>query len=117
MFFHSANQGQKLDMIRQNNRACFQVTVGHRLIETRIRCNCGMEYRSVVGRGRIYFVTDPAEKIDGLNAVVHHYHGQDRPRYNEAYVRAVTVLRLDIEELTGKQCTGPAEPDPDLPID
>ena len=61
-------------------------------------------------------MTDPAEKIDGLNAVVRHYHGRDRPRYNEAYVRAVTVLRLDIEEMTGKQCTGPAEPDPARPI-
>jgi len=116
LFFHSAGQGKKLDIIRRNNLACFQVTLDHELIETRIRCNCGMRYRSVVGLGRISFVTDKAEKIEGLNAIVRHYYGQDRPRYTDAYVEATTVLRLDIQEISGKKCLGPSEPDPDLPV-
>ncbi len=116
LFLHCAAQGKKLDIIRRNNLACFQVSLGHKLIETQVRCNCGMQYQSVVGLGRIRVLTDYEEKIEGLNCLVRHYHGQDRPRYTPAYVNATVVLRLDIEALSGKQCAGPSKPDPNLPI-
>lgn len=116
LFLHCAAQGKKLDIIRRNNLACFQVSLGHQLIETQVRCNCGMQYQSVVGMGHISVLTDYDEKIEGLNCLVRHYHGQDRPRYTPAYVNATTVLRLDIEELTGKRCEGPSKPDPYLPV-
>lgn len=116
LFLHCAAQGKKLNIIRRNNLACFQVTLDHRLIETQVRCNCGMQYKSVVGMGRINALTQYDEKIEGLNCLVRHYHGQDRPRYTPAYVNATTVLRLDIQELTGKKCEGPSKPDPNLPV-
>jgi uncharacterized protein len=116
LFFHCAPQGKKLDIIRRNNLACFQVSIDHQLIETQVRCNCGMRYRSVVGLGRISFVSGHEEKIEALNHIVRHYHGQERPQYTEAYVNAVTVLRLDVAEMTGKKCEGPSQPDPSLPV-
>jgi nitroimidazol reductase NimA-like FMN-containing flavoprotein (pyridoxamine 5'-phosphate oxidase superfamily) len=116
LFLHSASQGKKLDIIRRNNLACFQVSLDHQMIETKVRCNCGMQYKSVVGMGRISVLTDYEEKIAGLNCLVRHYHGQDRPRYTPAYVNATTVLRLDIVELTGKKCEGPSQPNPLLPV-
>ena len=75
-----------------------------------------MQYKSVVGLGRICFVTDKADKIEALNSIVRHYHGRDRPQYTDAYVNATTVLRLDIEDVSGKKCQGPSEPDLNLPV-
>lgn len=38
------------------------------MIETQVRCNCGMKYKSVVGMGRISLLTDYDEKIEGSTA-------------------------------------------------
>ena len=61
-----------------------------------------MKYRSVVGMGRITFVTEAAEKIQGLQTIMVHYTGQSSPTFKEELVEKTTVLRLDIEEISGK---------------
>ena len=104
LFLHSAAKGKKIEIINQNNMACFQMSIDHKLVETHVRCNCGMIYKSVVGMGRIFFVTDNAEKIEALNSLMKHYHGHDQYQFKKAYVNETTVLRLDINEISGKKC-------------
>ena len=104
LFLHSAAKGKKIEIIKQNNMACFQMSIDHKLVETHVRCNCGMNYKSVVGMGRIYFVTENAEKIEALNILMKHYHGHDQYQFKQAYVNETTVLRLDIDEISGKKC-------------
>ena len=104
LFLHSAAKGKKIEIIKKNNMACFQMSIDHKLVETHVRCNCGMNYKSVVGMGRIFFVTDNAEKIEGLNFLMKHYHGDDQYQFEKAYVNETTVLRLDIDNISGKKC-------------
>ena len=104
LFLHCAAKGKKIDIIKSNNIACFQMTIDHKLIETHVRCNCGMHYKSVVGMGRIFFVTEPEDKIEAFNILMKHYHGHDRHQFKKAYVNEATVLRLDIDEISGKKC-------------
>ena len=104
LFLHSAAKGKKIEIIKQNNMACFQMSIDHKLVETHVKCNCGMQYKSVVGMGRIFFITKKEDKTDALNILMKHYHGHDRHQFKDAYVNETTVLRLDIDKISGKKC-------------
>ena len=105
IFLHSANNGKKIEILKRNNVVCFQMSTDHKLGKTHVRCNCGMNYKSVVGMGRISFITDKQEKIKALNNIVDRYVIEDKHIFDEKYVGATTVLRIDIDEITGKKCS------------
>lgn len=104
LYFHCAHTGLKLDFLRENTRVCATAVedLGYR------EGVCSHAYRSVVVRGRLEVVTDPREKAHGLRVLIEHQerNPQDVERQllpdADAYAR-VTVLRLEIEEVTGKQ--------------
>ena len=104
LFLHCAAKGKKTEIIKRNNLACFQMSIEHKMVETHVRCNCGMQYKSVVGMGRIFFITENEDKIEALNSLMKHYHGHDRHQFKKAHVNTTTVLRLDIDEISGKKC-------------
>ena len=75
LYLHCAHEGRKIEMLKRNPRACFGVDVGREVFQSEKGTSCGysMRYRSVVGSGRMAFVTDPAEKVAGLAAIMDHY--------------------------------------------
>jgi len=103
LFFHSALEGKKIDIIRRNNIACFQMSIVHKLEKTEVKCNCSMNYRSVVGTGTITFVTDREEKIQALKCIMNHYFPGDEHRFEEMQLEKTAVLRLDADEISGKK--------------
>ena len=105
LFFHCAHEGKKIEIIRRNNVACFQMDIEHTLVETNMRCNCGMQYRSVVRMGRISFIAEKEDKIEALHILMKHYTGQNHHSFEEQYINRTTILRLDIDEISGKKCT------------
>ena len=104
LFFHSAREGRKIDIVKHNNNACFQMSIDHKLEKTEVKCNCSMNYRSVVGTGTITFVTDREEKIEALNCIMNHYFPGDEHRFEEMQLEKTAVLRLDADEISGKKC-------------
>ena len=104
LFLHCAAKGKKTEIIKRNNLACFQMSIDHKMVATHVRCNCGMQYKSVVGMGRIFFIIENEDKIEALNNLMKHYHGHDRHQFKIAHVKTTTVLRLDIDEISGKKC-------------
>lgn len=105
LFLHSAKKGKKIEIIKRNNVVCFQMSIDHKLGKTHVRCNCGMNYKSVVGLGRISFITDKEEKIEALNNIVDRYTKKEKNIFDEKYVSITTVLRVDIDEISGKKCS------------
>lgn len=103
LYFHCASEGRKLDVIRRNPQAGFEVDIDHHLVRGESACHWGCGYRSVVGFGRIRRVDDPSEKLHGLQTVMRHYGGEGC-RFSEDAVERVTVLCLEILEVTGKAC-------------
>ena len=104
LYFHCANEGRKLEMIRENNYICFGMDTDHKLYTGIKGCDWGMKYSSIVGYGNISVVSDPEEKITGLDCIMNHYAGEGEYRYDEKIVNRTTILRLDIKEITGKKC-------------
>jgi nitroimidazol reductase NimA-like FMN-containing flavoprotein (pyridoxamine 5'-phosphate oxidase superfamily) len=103
LYFHCAPEGRKLDIIRKNNQACFQLDVDHELIRAGTGCGWGMKFRSVVGFGRIVLVEDEGERKAGLDAIMQHYGAEGSFAYEARTLALTTVLRLDIEEISAKK--------------
>jgi nitroimidazol reductase NimA-like FMN-containing flavoprotein (pyridoxamine 5'-phosphate oxidase superfamily) len=104
LYFHCANTGRKLEMIRKNSFACFEMDTDHELYKGRNGCDWGMKYSSIVGNGNISIITDIEAKKAGLNSIMKHYGGEMEYIYDEKVLGKTTVLRLDIKEMSGKKC-------------
>jgi len=107
LYFHSASEGKKVNILKRNNLVCFQADIEHELILHTISCGCSMKYKSVVGMGRITFVNDLSEKYEALQAIMAHYTQKPEHVFKEELVKRTTVMRLDIEEITGKALIRP----------
>ena len=104
LIFHSALEGRKLDLIRKDNRASFEMDCGHQLQYFEDRGYCTFAYESVIGRGRITILDDDA-KAAALDELMRHYHGGEAAYYNPDALPRTTVYKLTVEEITGKRKT------------
>ena len=101
LYFHSALEGTKLDLIRRDNRASFEADCAHALVTVEKTGSCTMNYKSVIGRGFIEFVPDE-EKFAALKILMKHYHKEDFP-FNENVVPRTAVFKMTVTEMTGKK--------------
>jgi nitroimidazol reductase NimA-like FMN-containing flavoprotein (pyridoxamine 5'-phosphate oxidase superfamily) len=103
LWFHCANEGRKLEMIKRNNYVCFEMDTDHKIYGGELGCDWGMNYSSVVGYGNISVVIDAVSKKAGLDCIMKHYGGDQKFTYDEKVMARTTILRLDITEMTGKK--------------
>jgi nitroimidazol reductase NimA-like FMN-containing flavoprotein (pyridoxamine 5'-phosphate oxidase superfamily) len=102
LYFHSALEGLKLDLIRRDNRAAFEMDCKHQLLPAEEGCRCSFAYESVMGAGTISLV-DGEEKVRGLDLIMAHYHLGENAHYSPAVVQRTAVYRLDVKTITGKR--------------
>ena len=103
LFFHSAGEGRKIDIIRKNNHVCFEMDTDHDLIIGRDACDFSMKYSSVVGWGDIYIISDDKERREGLDSVMKHYTNREEFTYKQDVFNKTTILKLEIITMTGKK--------------
>lgn len=104
LYFHCANEGKKIDMIKNNSWVCFEMDIDHQLYRGKHSCDWGMRYSSVIGYGNIYVLIEKEAKLAGLNCIMEHYGATGSFSYDNKVFERTTILRLDIEEITGKKC-------------
>lgn len=102
LYLHSAGEGRKIEILSRNNRVCFETETGVELVRSERACDFGARYISVIGTGTASFVTDAAEKSRIFDLFMEKYAGSGDWSYPEAALRAATVIRVDVETLTGK---------------
>jgi len=102
-YMHCANEGRKLDIIRENPKVGFELDCGYVPVLTEEACGCTAGYKSVIGNGHVDILTDEKEKITGLESLMKQFSGRDGYSYNEAHLKAVCVIRLTVEKLSCKQ--------------
>jgi len=104
LYFHSAAEGKKIDVLRANPRACFEIDTDHKLVESDIACGYSFRYASLIGSGRVTFVTGTEEKCRALNALMQHQTGTDRTfTFSDAEIERVLVYKLTVSEFSGKR--------------
>lgn len=100
LYFHCAMQGKKLDLIRKDNRATFEMDCDHNFILYDKRMSCTMGYSSVIGHGLIEFVEDE-KKYEALKVLMRQYHAEDF-LFNIDMIKMTTVLKMKVLDITGK---------------
>jgi nitroimidazol reductase NimA-like FMN-containing flavoprotein (pyridoxamine 5'-phosphate oxidase superfamily) len=103
IYIHSAPEGKKIDLLKKNNKICFEIEQKAEIVKHEKPCKWATKYRSVIGYGEIEIVTDYEEKKKGLNIIMSHYGEHLNLDYSEKQVENIVILRLIISELTGKQ--------------
>lgn len=103
LYFHGAAEGRKIDAIKEHPTAAFAMETGFKHAREEIACTGRSYYRSVMGRGRISFVTDEAEKEHALRQILLHTTGYATPVFSEGGVSGTCVYRMDVDAVSGKQ--------------
>lgn len=102
LYFHSAQAGTKIDILRRNNNICFEISIDHGIIENDSACDFEAKHRTVIGIGKAIFVEDEAEKIKALDLVVAHF-SDKKFEYPKPNVHRTAIIRIDIDSVTGKK--------------
>lgn len=102
LFFHGANAGTKLELLKKNHYVAFSMDCSHKLILDEQACHCTMEYESVCGNGIMEIVKDD-QKIAALSSLMEQYQGKANHQFNEAMVNSIAVMKLSVNEITGKR--------------
>ncbi len=101
IYFHCALEGHKIENLQNNSSGCLTIVDSVKLLSSAF----STEYRSVIVFGSVHLVTDEQEKREGLISIVEKL-SPDFLEKGIAYVdkafNKAQVLRMDIENMTGK---------------
>jgi uncharacterized protein len=103
LYFHTGSAGLKIDFIKANPFVCATVIEDGGYLNG----ECNHRYRSIVLNGRITLAADLEEKRHGLEIMFGQLEKnpdliRERLLKRENPYDRVTILRLDIESMTGK---------------
>ena len=102
VYFHSAKEGLKLDMLRKNPRVCVEFDIDCTVKTAEKACNWGFHYQSVIGSGKAVFLDTPADKPEALAVILQQYSTEPHS-FSDAEVRQIVVFRVDLEDICGKR--------------
>jgi nitroimidazol reductase NimA-like FMN-containing flavoprotein (pyridoxamine 5'-phosphate oxidase superfamily) len=105
LYFHCALEGKKIDLISKNPHVGFELEgIAEIVPRAENACSWSAKYQSVIGKGTAMILTDPAAKRQALGIIMAHYAGLGRKwEFPEEHLGKMLALRVEIEEMTGKQ--------------
>ena len=101
LYIHCATKGHKLENLAHEERVSFCAVASARVLPEAL----STLYESAVVFGRAALVTDPAEKLRGLELLAVRFCGALTPKAEEAIATSASraaVVRIQIEGIAGK---------------
>lgn len=102
LYFHSAQAGSKIEILKRNNNVCFEISIDNGFIESEEPCDFEAKHRTVIGLGKAVFVEDTADKIKALDLIVAHF-TKKKFEYPKTNLDRTAVIRIDIVSVKGKK--------------
>ncbi|MDR3337809.1 MAG: pyridoxamine 5'-phosphate oxidase family protein [Treponema sp.] len=104
LYFHCADEGKKIDVLKKNPEVCFEIDGEHQLTQGKNDCEYGFNFASIIGFGTVKFLEKEAEKIHALEQLMRHQTGEDRDfQFAPPHIKAVTVFKVETHSFTGKR--------------
>ena len=106
IYLHSAGEGRKLDILRNNGKVCIEFDIDVELVKSKEPCKTSMKYKSVLIFGKAVILKDIAEKKRALDIIMHHYYYHNSPsvfHYPEDALEKLIIIKVKIEKMTGKE--------------
>jgi len=114
IYFHGSAASRMLRNVSTGVPVCLTVTLVDGMVLARSVFNHSMNYRSVVALGTATLVIDGAEKMEALRAFTEKViagRWEDARRPTEKELKATSVLKLPLQEVSAKVRKGPPEDD------
>ena len=102
LYFHSAKEGRKIEIIKRNNTVCFEFEGDLEIQAGKAACDWGMEFRSVIGYGRASLIEDSDAKRKALDVIMTQY-ADGAFEYSEKAFEKTLVIKVEIKSMTGKK--------------
>jgi uncharacterized protein len=102
IYFHSALEGRKIEVLRKNPHVCFEFDQVIKLKKHKEACEWGMSFKSVIGEGQAILVEEITEKIHALGVIMAQY-SQRRFEFSRESMEKTAVIKVVIRQITGKQ--------------
>ena len=112
--FHGSAASRMLRGLSGGLPVCITVTLTDGLVLARSVFNHSMNYRSVVALGNATLLDDPSEKLQALRAFTEKLipgRWNDARQPNEKELKATSILKLPLTEVSAKVRTGDVEDD------
>ena len=121
LYIHGSAASRMLRTIGERMPVCITVTLLDGLVLARSTFHHSMNYRSVVILGEAAEVTDRDEKMTALKAIVDHVmvgRWEDVRQPSDQELKATSVIRVPLDEVSAKIRTGPpVDDDEDYQLD
>lgn len=114
IYFHGSAASRMLRRVSEGLDVCVTVTLIDGLVLAHSIFNHSMNYRSVLALGKASPIDAPEEKIAALHAFTEKIlrnRWNDARQPNEQELKATSILRLPLTEVSAKVRTGPVEDD------
>ena len=105
-YLHSAKVGRKIEALKEEPEVCVVLDCRHGLMEAELPCSHSYCYASLIGTGRVQVLKTYEEKLEGLKKLMRHQTGKDFDDFDEKWVGAVEVLKVELEEYACKYHDG-----------
>ena len=102
LYFHSAKEGKKIEVLKADSKVCFEISNEGEAISAESPCSLGYYYFSIIGFGEASFIDDVEEKCAALSSIVKHQAGRDM-EITGAQAESVCVFKIASSEYTGKR--------------
>lgn len=114
IYFHGSAASRTLRALSSGMPVCITVTLSDGLVLARSIFNHSMNYRSVVALGIATPIDEPVEKLQALRAFAEKLipgRWDDARQPNEKELKATSILKLPLTEVSAKVRTGGVEDD------
>ncbi len=114
IYFHGSAASRMLRNVSAGIAVCVTVTLVDGLVLARSVFNHSMNYRSVVALGKATLVDAGAEKMEALRGFTEKIlpgRWEEARQPNEKELKATSILRLELNEVSAKVRVGPPEDD------
>lgn len=102
LYFHAARVGRKVDLMRANPQVGFEISLDlGDVVGGGQGCEWSVNYRSVIGYGKVTFIEETEEKRLALDQIMAQY-APGEFSYTEAMVKRTLLFKLEIEALSAK---------------
>ena len=102
LYFHTSEKGRKLDIIKENNNAAFEIDKLIEIVPGDIACRYSARYECITGQGTLE-VINGIEKLTGLNHIMAKYsENTHEHKYSEQMLNNVVLLKLTVESFCCK---------------
>jgi len=103
LYFHSAKEGRKIDILKKNNFVCFEMDVEGEIVKGENACFWGMKYLSIIGFGQAFFIEDNTGKKKALDLLMEKYAGKSGFSYADNELDKIIIIDVEINKISGKQ--------------